>query len=84
MKVNLDLLQHIEDENLIKYLPQVNLTDRDKEIIERRYNKHLTYTEISKEFEISVERVRQICAKFGRKALYYERKENEHKEGEQP
>lgn len=64
----------IEDENLAKYLPQVNMSERDKEIVRLYLNNEITYRDIGIQYGISGERVRQIIEKFARKAYHFKRK----------
>ena len=64
----------IEEDGLIKYLPQVNMTDRDKEIVKRYFEEKTTYRSLGEAYEISGERVRQIMEKFARKANYLKKK----------
>lgn len=65
----------IEDEGLSKYLPEVNMSDRDKEIVVRYLEEKPTYQTLANAYEISGERVRQILEKFARKANHISRKE---------
>ena len=60
--------QKIAEEWLIKYLPDVNMTDRGKEIVKRFLEEDFTYRGLGEAYEISGERVRQIVEKFARKA----------------
>lgn len=60
----------IEEESLVQYLPQVNMSDRDKEIVKLYLNHEITYQDIGRQYEISGERVRQIIEKFARKAYH--------------
>ena len=60
--------QKIAEEGLIKYLPDVNMTDRDKEIVNRFLEEDFSYQALGAAYEISGERVRQIVEKFARKA----------------
>ena len=63
----------IEEENLAQYLPQVNMSDRDKEIVMLYLDSEITYRDIGTRYEISGERVRQIIEKFARKAHHIHR-----------
>ena len=65
----------IEERQLIRYLPEVNMTDRDKEIVKRYLTTDTTYQELGEEYGISSERVRQLIVKFWRKGSYLYRKE---------
>ena len=58
----------IEEENYIQFLPLVNLSDRDKEIVKKYVLDQMSYNAIGKEYGISGERVRQIIEKFARKS----------------
>ena len=60
--------QKIVEEGLIKYLPDVNMTDRDKEIVKHFLEEDFTYRGLGEAYKISGERVRQIVEKFVRKA----------------
>ena len=64
----------IEEETLAKYLPQVNMSERDKKIVRLYLDNKITYRDIGTQYEISGERVRQIIEKFARKAHYFQRK----------
>ena len=64
----------IKEEDLGKYLSQVNLSDRDKEIIQIYLAKEITYRDLGSRFEISGERVRQIIERFARKAHHLYKK----------
>lgn len=66
----------IEEECLEQYLPYVNMSERDKEIVGLYLNNDVTYQDIGNRYEISGERVRQIIEKFARKAHYFHRKNN--------
>ena len=70
------LIQEINDNGLAKFLPQVNMTERDKEIVSRYIEKQESYIVLGEAYDISGERVRQIIVKFIRKAQYYSRKEH--------
>ena len=69
----------IEEESLEQYLPQVNMSDRDKKIVRLFLKKVMTYRDIGNQYEISGERVRQIVEKFARKAHHIYKKESEAK-----
>lgn len=60
--------QKIAEEGLIKYLPDVNMTDRDKEIVKRFLEEDFSYRALGDAYGISGERVRQIVKKFAGKA----------------
>ena len=60
----------IEEENLARLLPDVNMTDRDKEIVRKYLDEKPTYAALGEAYEISGERIRQILEKFARKANY--------------
>lgn len=64
----------IEEENLAKYLPQVNMSERDKKIVRLYLDNKITYRDIGIRYGISGERVRQIIEKFARKAHHIRRK----------
>lgn len=55
-------------------MPQVNMSDRDKEIVRLYLDSKITYRDIGTRYEISGERVRQIIEKFARKAHHLQRK----------
>ena len=61
----------IEEKGLAQYLPQVNMSERDKEIVTLYLNNDITYRDIGIRYEISGERVRQIIEKFARKAYHH-------------
>ncbi len=65
----------IKEENLGVYLTQVNLSDRDKEIVRIYLNEEITYRDLGRRFEISGERVRQIIERFSRKAHHMYKQE---------
>lgn len=65
----------IEEENLARFLPDVNMTDRDKEIVRKYLDDKPTYAALGEVYEISGERIRQIIEKFARKANYYYKKQ---------
>lgn len=69
----------IEDENLARFLPDVNMTDRDKEIVRKYLNEKPTYAALGEAYEISGERIRQILEKFARKAHHLYKKEQDNK-----
>lgn len=64
----------IEEENLARFLPDVNMTDRDKEIVIKYLADKSTYAALGKAYEISGERIRQIIEKFARKAHHLYKK----------
>lgn len=66
--------EKIEEKQLAQYLPLVNMTERDKEIVDRYLKEDITYTKLGEDYNISRERIRQIILKFIRKASYYHRK----------
>jgi len=45
--------QKIAEEGLIKYLPNVNMTDRDKEIVKRFLEEDFSYRRLGEAYEIS-------------------------------
>ena len=69
-------IDYIKKLNLIKYLPDVNMSDRDKQIVSLYINDGMTYQSIGEQYDISGERVRQLIIKFSKKALHYYNKEN--------
>lgn len=69
----------IEEENLVRFLPYVNMTDRDKEIVRKYLNEKPTYAVLGEAYEISGERIRQILEKFARKAHHLYKKEQDNK-----
>ena len=58
----------IEEESLAQYLPRVNMSDRDKEIVRLYLDGEITYRDIGSQYGITGERVRQLVEKFARKA----------------
>lgn len=71
-----DYIKRIEEKNLLKYLPDVNMSDRDKEIVNLYVNEGKTYQEIGEKYGISGERARQLVVKFSKKAMHFYYKEN--------
>ena len=69
-----DVIARIEEENFIIYMDQVNMTERDKEIVKIFLSEHPTYRELGERYGISHERIRQILIKYARKSLYYQKK----------
>ena len=69
--MNSDIISKIEEENLIRYMDRVNMTDRDKEIATIWITQKPTYRELGERYGISHERIRQIIIKFARKAHHY-------------
>lgn len=61
-------LQKIEEEQLSQYLPDINISDRDKEIAQNYLTKKITYKKLGEIYGISGERVRQIILRFYKKA----------------
>ena len=62
-------MQYINEcEQLLRYLPDVNMSDRDKEIAQKYLSEQITYKKIGEIYGISGERVRQIIVKFKRKS----------------
>lgn len=57
-----------EEESLAKYLPEVNMTDRDKGIVSKYLDDKPTYKELADLYGVISESVRQILEKFARKA----------------
>ena len=71
-------LQKIEGEQLSQYLPEVNMSNRDKEIVQKYLTQKTTYKKLGEVYGISGERVRQILVKFYRKVrAAYLKKERE-------
>lgn len=62
--------EKIKEENLAVYLKDVNMTDRDKEIVLKYLQENITYSDLGKSYNITGERIRQIIEKFARKAHY--------------
>ena len=52
----------IEEENLARFLPDVNMADRDKEIVRKYLDDKPTYIALGEAYEISGERIRQIIS----------------------
>ena len=69
----------IEEENLARFLPDVNMTDRDKEIVRKYLDDKPTYAALGEVYEIIGERIRQILEKFARKAHHLYKKEQDNK-----
>ena len=65
----------IEEESLSHYLTQVNMSDRDKELIRTHLEGNITYRELGELYEITGERVRQLVEKFARKAHHLYKKD---------
>lgn len=57
-----------EEDNLTNYLPDVNMSDRDKEIVQKYLTQKTTYKKLGEVYGISGERVRQIILRFYKKA----------------
>lgn len=68
-----------EEDNLTNYLPDVNMSDRDKEIVQKYLTQKTTYKKLGEVYGISGERVRQILVKFNKKvqAAYLKKKREE-------
>ena len=69
--------EKIKDEDLGSYLSQVNISDRDKEIVRIYLEEEITYRDLGIRFDISGERVRQIVERFARKAHHFYKHEKE-------
>lgn len=76
MNATSNYIKRIEEKNLLKYLPDVNMSDRDKEIVSLYINGDTTYQAIGEQYGISRERVRQLIVKFSKKALHFYNKEH--------
>ena len=74
--MEIKIIDKIKQYNLEKYLSVVNMTDRDKRIVEMYLNQNISYKTLGDMFGISGERVRQIIDKFYKKANHYYRKDN--------
>lgn len=70
-------INKIEEERLAKYLPDVNMTDLQKELVNRYLKEKPTYRELGEAYGISGERVRQLLEKFARKAHHIKQKQVE-------
>ncbi len=68
-----------EEDNLTNYLPDVNMSERDKQIVQKYLTQKTTYKKLGEVYGISGERVRQILVKFNRKvwAAYLKKKREE-------
>ena len=68
-----------EEDNLTNYLPDVNMSERDKQIVQKYLTQKTTYKKLGEVYGISGERVRQILVKFNRKvrATYLKKKREE-------
>lgn len=75
MNENADYIKKIEEKNLLKYLPDVNMPERDKEMVLLYILEKKTYREIGEQYGVSGERVRQLVVKFSKKAMHYYNKE---------
>ena len=64
----------IEEKGLAQYLLQVNMSNRDKEIVTLYLNNDIAYRDIGIWYEISGKRIRQIIEKFARKAYHHHMK----------
>ena len=67
--------EKITEENLIRYLPNVNMSERDKEIICKYLEENIARNDLAEEYNISRERIRQIIEKFARKAHHIYQKQ---------
>ena len=67
--------EKIAEENLIRYIPDVNMSDRDKEIVCKCLKENIKRNDLAEEYNISRERIRQIIEKFARKAHYIYQKQ---------
>lgn len=56
--------------DLLKYLPDVNMSDRDKEIVKSFFENRYTFAEFGKIYGLSGERIRQIITQFYWKAFH--------------
>ena len=65
------IIEKIYEENLIEYIDRINMTDRDKEIVQIYLSEKPTYRELGDRYGISHERIRQLLIKFARKAHHY-------------
>lgn len=73
-------MQYInEGEQLLRYLPDVNMSERDKQIVQKYLTQKTTYKKLGEVYGISGERVRQILVKFNKKvqAAYLKKKREE-------
>lgn len=70
--------QKILQNDLLKYLPDVNMSDRDKEIISRYFEERSTYKNIGDRYNLSDERIRQIIVQFYWKAFHMTSRSNEY------
>ena len=66
-----DIIEKIYEENLIEYMDRVNMTPRDKEIVQIYLSEKPTYRELGDRYGLSHERIRQLLIKFARKAHHY-------------
>lgn len=68
-----------EEDNLTNYLPDVNMSERDKQIVQKYLTQKTTYKKLGEVYGISGERVRQILVKFNKKvqAAYLKKKREE-------
>ena len=65
------ITEKIYEENLIEYMARVNMTPRDKEIVQIYLSEKPTYRELGERYGLSHERIRQLLTKFARKAHHY-------------
>ena len=73
----------MEEEQLLRYLPDVNMSDRDKLIVQKYLTEKSTYKKLGEMYGISGERIRQIIMKFKRKShgLSLKQKREDEKRG---
>lgn len=60
-------IKRIETDGLLAYMDEVNMPERDKEIVKLYANGNTSYKKIAEQYDISGERVRQLIEKYARK-----------------
>ena len=69
-----NIKEKIEERNLLKYLPDIKMSERDKAIVAEYFNEDTTYYKLGEKYNLSHERIHQILVKFYRKGSYLYRK----------
>ena len=71
-KVAREGLYKVHVPSILNIISSESFTEREKEIIEMRWKKHITFKTIAEHYELTPERIRQLTAKIVRK-LYLRR-----------
>ncbi|MBP3802305.1 MAG: helix-turn-helix domain-containing protein [Oribacterium sp.] len=71
-KVALEGLYKVHVPSILNIISSESFTEREKEIIEMRWKKHVTFKAIAEHYELTPERIRQLAVKIVRK-LYLRR-----------